>query len=219
MDLHSQLEHLDRVLLSSVTTQFPNLLTDAEKTTTHAYLVLSHAVLEEHLEGLFETHFEKLRSWLVSDLVPLEVVRLAFAISEWLPKEVEVSYKKRSVPGIIGAEPVTKAFKRLVANNHGLSPANVESLAKLVGLDWKSLENDLDQELADLQNLASKRGEASHLSPFTDRSVKLSRQDYPENVREWVVAGREAVSKVGEYLGSRVLGQQPSSLIADWDGN
>lgn len=212
MDLRNQLDHLDHVLLSSVTTQFPDLLSDAEKTTTHAYLVLCHAVLEEHLEGLFESHFQKLLNCLQSDVVPVEVVRLAFSITEWLPKKIDVTYKKRSVPGIMQAEPVSKEFKRLIANNHGLSPENVENLAKMIGLDWKSLENDLDQELADLQSFASKRGEASHLSPFTDRAVKLTRQDYPENVREWVSAGRDAVIKIGRYLESLLEVRCPRSL-------
>lgn len=219
MDLRSQLNHLDQVLLSSVTTQFPGLLSDAEKTTTHAYLVLSHAVLEEHLEELFDAHFQRLLSWLDADLVPAEVVRLAFGITDWLPKSVDVSYKNRSVPGVIKANPIAKEFRRLIGQNHGLGPSNVNGLAKLVGLDWKAFENFHVQELADLQNLATKRGEAGHLSPFTERSVMLSRQDYPDNVREWVEAGRSAVTKIGVYLKTLIDSQQPQTLIADWDGN
>lgn len=219
MDLQQQLNHLDNVLLKTVTTQFPNLLTDAEKSTTHAYLVLSHAVLEEHLEGLFQRHFLQLLSWLKADLVPIEVTRLAFGMKEWLPKDAHVTYKKRSVPGIMSSEIVRRAFNQEVKNNHGLAPQNIENLAKLVGLDWARFDKRLDQEIGNLKTLASKRGEAGHLSPFTDKAIKLSRQDYPENVREWVSNGREAVERIDNYLTELIQSQQPPSLITDWDGN
>lgn len=217
MDLGAQLEHLDGLLLSTVRTAFPDLLTDEEKATTHAYLVLSHAVLEEHLEAAFETHYDRLAGWLVADMVPLESARLAYAVREWLPKELEVSYKKRSLRGLVTA--ARTHFVSKIKDNHGIKPENVEGLARLVGLDWKAFERSLDTQLEDLRTLGKKRGEAGHLSPYTDKAVTLTRQDYPENVREWVHGGRDAVSDIVAYLDALVINIQPISLIADWDGN
>lgn len=217
MDLIAQLEHLDELLLSTVTTTFPDPLTDEDKASTHAYVVLCHAVLEEHLEAAFEAHFDRLRGWLVADMVPLEVARLAFAVSEWLPDDLAVTYRKRSLCGLVGA--ARKPFVRQVGSNHGIKPENVEGLAKLIGMDWKKFEASLNQELEDLRTLGSKRGEAGHLSPYTEKAVNLTRQDYPENVREWVNGGRDAVLAIVRYMDELVRSQQPLSLIGDWDGN
>jgi hypothetical protein len=215
MDIVSQLEHVEQALLSSVTTEFPDALTDTEKTATHAYLVLSHAVLEEHLEDIFEAHFRRLLDWLSEDFVPIDVARLTFSVAEWLPRKIDVTYKKRSVPGTIGSPAVLEEFRRQVRNNHGLSPDNVLDLSKLIGLDWGQFENALNSELADLKNLSSKRGEASHLSPFTARAVKLSRQDYPDNVKEWVTLGRDAITSIGAYLDGLLAKPQHSPQPVD----
>lgn len=219
MDLTEQLEHLDTVFLSRVETQFPNTLTEVEKSTTHAYLVLAHAVLEEHLENVFTAHFRRLVSWLKADLVPVEVVRLAFSMREWAPTNVISTYKKLSILNVMAIAPVDLEFKKRVSQSHGLSPDYVEKLAKLVGLEWESFEDHLDTELAALKTLSSKRGEAGHLSPFTSQATKLTWQDYPENVREWVHAGRDAILEIELYLKQLIDGQQPISLVGDWDGN
>lgn len=217
MELAAQLEHLDRVLLSTVTTAFPDELTDEDKAATHAYLVLAHAVLEEHLEAAFDRHYDRLSGWPVSDLIPLEAARLAFAVRDWLPKELEVSYKKRSLRGLVGA--AKACFSGHIRDNHGIKPDNVSSMCRLVGLDWKDFESALNQSLEDLRTLGVKRGEAGHLSPYTDKAVRLTRQDYPDNVREWVAGARDAVDAISNYLDSIVRQQQPLSLISDWDGN
>lgn len=217
MDLHGQLDHLDAVLLSQVTTEFPDLLTDEDKATSHAYLLLAHAVLEEQLESIFEAHLDRLLGWLCADMVPLEVVRLAFAMPEWFPKSKTVTYKKRFLPGYM--KQARDEFARLVRQNHGLSPDNVHDLAKLIGLDWDSFDTELTTHLMALKTLAVRRGEAGHLSPYTEKAVKLTRQDYPDNVREWVNGGRDAVLAVRSYLDRLMTQQQPDTLVIDRDGN
>lgn len=217
MNLKEQLDHLDRVLLTTVSTAFPNPLTDEEKAATNAYLVLAHAVLEETLESAFERHFRRLASWCSSDMIPFETARLLFAMREWLPESHVSTFKRRDLIGTIRA--AEKPYLSSVRANNGLKPNNVEHLAQTVGLDWVRFETTLNSQLEDLRTLGTKRGDAGHLSPYTEKAVVLSRQDYPDNVREWVYAGRDAVIAIASYLSLLVDEQQPLSLISDWDGN
>jgi hypothetical protein len=215
--LVAQLDHLDNLLLSGVSTTFPDELTDEEKAATNAYLVLSHAVLEEFLESVFESHFDRLAGWLIGDLVPLEVARLMFAAGELLPSHTLPTYEKRSLTYMKKA---CKAFfLKELSQNNGLKPDNLKKLARLVGLDWAAFDGELSSQLADLQTLGVRRGDAGHLSPYSTKAIFLTRQDYPENVREWVHGGRDAALTVRSYLAGVVQRQQPRSLIVDWDGN
>lgn len=218
MHLRSQLDHLDRTLLGTITTEFPDPLTNEERAQAHAYLVLAHAVLEEYIEGVFERHYDRLASWLTEDMVPLESVRLVYAVSEWLPTNLNVDYKKRSIHGVVSVA-ARKHFVTKLNANHGLKSENIETLAKWTGLDWVAFSNSLNTELLDLKTLGVKRGAASHLSPYTDKATSLTAVENPDDIRGWVDAGRKAAEAIENYLDKLVKKQEPSSLIADWDGN
>lgn len=218
MLLSDQLKNLDRALLGAVTTQFPTPLTAAEQALTHGYLVLAHAVLEEHLEKIFEEHYDRLASWLTSDMVPRETALLTYAVREWLPASINVGYKQREMQQFI-AKPARDEFVKLLGRNNGLKLENVATLAKLVGLNWKCFEDSLNTELSDLTTLGSKRGAAGHLSPYTNKVTELTENDYPDDVRGWVDAGETAIEAIRSYLSLLVSRQQPMSLISDWDGN
>jgi hypothetical protein len=219
MDLVGQLNHMDDVLLKGIKTEFPDLLSNPEKAALNAYIVMSHAILEEYIEDIFTQHYERVASWVVSPQVPLETARLFFAIAEsFSEKEYQsLPFKSRNTTGITALG--RKLFKVVVNNNNGLKVHNIQSLAKGTGLDWQDFEADLNVSLADLNSLGGKRGEAGHLSPFSDKAVQISQNDYPDDARAWVVAGRDAVLSIASYLDSVVDAQQPRSLISDWDGN
>lgn len=217
MRLEEQLAHLDDTLLGTVSTQFPDPLSAPEKAQVHAYLVLSHAVLEEHLELAIEKHFDRLSSWLVGDIVPLECVRLAFAVSQYVSKE-QAGYKNRSTPQLIRSLGKQELVRQL-RENHGLKSSNIQSMCKLIGLHWPDLENALNAELNDLDTLGVKRGAAGHLSPYTEKATAIATTDGPDDVRRWVSDGLLAVQAIVAYLDDLVRAQQPDSLITDWDGN
>ncbi|HML51351.1 MAG TPA: hypothetical protein PKD84_08075 [Propionicimonas sp.] len=217
MQIKEQLDHLDRTLLATVLTQFPEPLSAPEKAQVHAYLVLSHAVLEEYLESTFERHFDRLCGWFISGLVPLECVRLAFAVGQEISRD-EAVYRIRSTPELIRSRGRMELSRRL-DGNHGLKSSNVQSMAKFVGVHWPDLENELNAELNDLDTLGAKRGAASHLSPYTAKATNIANSDGPDDVRKWVHDGWQAVQSIAEYLDHVVSAQQPPSLIADWDGN
>ena len=72
MDTNEQLELLDDLLLGPVKSIFPAPLTQEERVAVNAYLVLSHAVLEEQLEEAFEWgSFEQVLSQELADLTTL----------------------------------------------------------------------------------------------------------------------------------------------------
>jgi len=216
--IEDQISLLDSSLLAGVKTEFPEVLTDKERAMVHAFLVLSHAVLEERLEEAFVTHFYSLCQWMDDPMVPMEVARLTFAAHEWMTDEFRVAYKKRSIVPQIRAA-ATRDLQRKVAENHGVKEENVQALSKLLGLDWPSFDNAVGLHLADLNHLGSKRGAAGHLSPFTEKATALSQEDTPDDVRAWVQSGVDAVNAIEAYLGWLRQRQTPSTLIADWDGN
>lgn len=206
------------MLLGAVVSTFPEPLTEQDRASVNAYLVLAHAVLEEQLEEVFERHFDRLASWLIADMVPLETARLVYAVRGWITEELNLPYKKRALHKQV-AVASRKDFGKQVRLNNGLKFENVHALAKLVGVQWDEFEDHLSDELADLSNLGVKRGAAGHLSPFTDKVTALTANDDPDEIRRWVEAGRQAVARIEAYLDSLVRSQQPPSLIADWDGN
>lgn len=202
MHLVDQLAHLDTALLGTVITQFPDPLPEPERAQVHAYLVLSHAVLEEFLELAFEEHFNRLCECLSSDSVPLECVRLAYAVAQYVPKDL-VAYKKRNIAELIkGAG--RKEFSQRLRGNNGLRSSNVESMCKLVGLHWEGVESALNAELLDLDTLGAKRGAASHLSPYSEKSTAIAVTDGPDDVRRWVKEGRLAIDAIIKYIATTV---------------
>lgn len=217
MNLDAQLDNLDKLLLAGVQTQFPDELPDEEKAMINAYVVLSHAVIEEFIEDLFESHFRRLAGWLVSPMVPAETVGLAYAIAEWLPDDRRSTYKKRSLDATFKA--ASTALAGQLRQNHGIKVSNITTMASLVGVEWQRMDAALNAQLADLTTLGSKRGEAGHLSPYTDRAQAITRLTQPDEVREWVGNARKACIAMRTYLDRLVLDQQPTSLISDWDGN
>lgn len=198
MLLEEQIRLLDETLIGTVETEFPSPLTDAEKAKVRAFLVLSHAVLEEYVELAFERHFDRLCDGMKSERVPSECVRFAFAVGNHI-SAAEAGYKNRDTVSLIDGLGRTK-FRNIISSNHGLKSSNVQGLAKGVGLHWPSLEDSLNLELNDLDTLGIKRGTAGHLSPFTDKATQISNTDGPDDVRSWVYAGVSAVDALTEYL-------------------
>lgn len=196
MDLYEQLDHLDGMLLGQIRTDFPDELSDAEKATINAYVVLAHAVLEEYLESLYVAYFDHAIEQLERGIFSVAHVCLAYSIRDWGSKSS--SYTKRVIPRLIAAE--RDQLKSQVKNNHGLAQKYVEKLSELVGLNWKELEDNLAAELADLNTLSKSRGEAGHLSPFTSAAVFITRQVYPDDVRKWVENARDAVLLLEQHM-------------------
>ncbi len=217
LDLRGQLVQLDSIILAGVSSEFPRPLTDAEHVAVNSYLVLSHAVIEEFIEDVFIQYFKRLLLWLKSDQIPLELGRLLFAARDKMINEKELPYPKRDITQI--APLVVAKFEVQVRQNHGVKEENVKRMASLVGVDWKCFERELAGDLVDLNTLGSKRGPAGHLSPYSNKLQLVSEQVYPDDLRAWVRPASEAAIHIRDYLCSLISGQEPLSLIIDWDGN
>lgn len=218
MRINEQLAHLDTLLLSTVTTQFPEPLTDAEKATVHAYIVLTHAVIEEYIEDGYLDHFDRLSAWADYPSIPEASVRMIVTFAFKFPG-------KGANPG--GSKPLSDLVKAArgfvegaVKGNNGIKSANLESLSKALGVDWLDMDAQLSSGIADLEALGARRGEAGHLSPFTDKAVKLTRQVYPDDVRAWVNRASAAAEAIIDYLEERLRCNSPAiTSVFDRDGN
>jgi hypothetical protein len=201
--LHEQLEFLDATLLSSVTSEFPNPLADLEKAAINAYLVLCHACIEEFIEDIFNDHLRRLSEMTTMPLVPRDVAGLLHAVGALLPESKRAPYKTQSLAGIATAASL-HFEKSVLKENHGIKTRNILHLAKHVGLNWGDFESGLLTHLADLDTLGAKRGEAGHLSPFSAKTLTITRLVYPDEVRVWVAGARDAALAVRRYLHNSV---------------
>jgi len=209
VDFSTQLSFLDLALLARVTTQFPDALTDEERAAISAYLVLFHACIEEYLEDSFSLYLERLARLTNLPLFPLAVGEALLAIGLSLPEGKRAPYKSRTLAGI--AQAGLAHFQHVVVGgNNGVKTPNVRRLAEGVGLAWQQFEAALAGRLADLDTLGAKRGAAGHLSPFSMKQVALTAQVYPDDVRGWVEAGRDAAVAVNRYLSDAVEAQTRS---------
>ena len=198
-----QIEKLETAFLDSVTTAFPSPLSEVERANLHAYLVLSHAILEEEIESAFEDYFDAVSLRLDSNMVPASGFLLAYAIGDQLSKEVNVSYKNRNTIEFVrnrGREVLMAAIRA----NNGLKGHNLERLAKVVGLDWGSFDGALGNAIADLNTFGGKRGSSSHLSPFSSKVTSISGELDPDDVKRWVDDAVVAAESIRNYLAFQV---------------
>lgn len=205
-----QIAKLDGAFLQSVVVEAGATPDETSRANIHAYLVLSHAILEEHIESIFDGYFQRALSLLDKDLVPRACLALVYSVADRAARDDKTSYLKRSVrheTERLGRPLLVKAIK----SNNGLKPANIENLAQAAGLAWGEFDDALSTHLANLQNLGVKRGDAGHLSPF---SAQLTEVVHPEQVREWVGNGVSAVAAIEEFLG-RVLPADESMTEAE----
>lgn len=200
MDVAHQVELLDQLLLAGVRTEFPDTLTDREKVAVNAYLVLSHACIEEYAERVFLAHYDRLEELATLNFFPPSVAQLALAVGWHLPDAMKqtLGYKSRTLAGAIQAGRVNY-LRSYVGGNDGLKENNIKKLAQGLGVEWPRVESRLSKELIDLNTLGAKRGAAGHLSPFTP-SQGAHEETYPSDVRAWVESGRDAVLALERLL-------------------
>ena len=190
--LWDEITEIESTLLSEVSTSPPDPLSTRERTLTRAYLLVAHAILEERIEAIFVEHFSRACEVIAANkFVPVGLLSFYAAALEW--RRDMPSYGKRQWLGYMSSPVAVEYVASEVRENHGLKAANVQDLAKLVGVEWAVIDDAADVRLAALTTLGAKRGAAGHTSPFTSPVQAVSEEEYPANVREWVA---EAVQTV-----------------------
>lgn len=198
MDLRVQIATLDKLLLAGIETGVPDALTQEERAAVRAYLVLGHACIEEFIEDAFLRHLDEVGLPIGRSGVPSGSASLMFSIGVRLPEGKRGKYSDRTLPGLV--ERYRDEYERLVAQNHGIKTQNIRRLAEGAGVIWRHFDEALEAELITLETLGAKRGEAGHTSPFSDRSVGVDLEIYPEEAREWVEGGCTAALELKRYL-------------------
>lgn len=201
VDLREQLSHLADAILKPIATEFPDPLSESDRALVSAYLVLSHAVLEEALEDAFTATYDRLAMSLGERLVPIEAARFVYSVCRWVPESVHSGQNPKNLHPFI-SKACRREFTKKIDSNNGLKTANIKSLSKLLGLDWDAIEDLYATQLADLDNLGSKRGAAGHLSPYSAKATGLTANVDPQDVRRWVDSGLAAITAVQQYLSS-----------------
>lgn len=206
-----QIAKLDEAFLELIVVDPGSTPDQNARANIHAYLVLSHAILEEHVESVFHEYFQRVLSRLDDDMVPRACLALVYSVADRAAREDKTGYLKRSVrheTKRLGTALLSKTIK----SNNGLKTTNIENLAQAAGVAWKEFDDALSTHLANLENLGAKRGDAGHLSPF---SAQLTEVVHPEQVREWVGNGVSAVLAIEAFL-KELLG--PNDAPADTGG-
>src|SRR4051812_136636 len=141
MDLTAEIDLLDRRLLSEITTLFPDPLSDEEKISVNAFLVLGHACIEEHVETSFLAHAKRLEASLASPLAPLDAARatLAFGLLASDRLRASHSYAKRDLAAFV-AHAIREYESALVQQNHGVKAHNIKKLAEGLGIPWQEFD-------------------------------------------------------------------------------
>jgi hypothetical protein len=105
LDLSAQLLTLDDMLLSNVKVEFPDPLDDSEKVAINAYLVLTHACIEEFAGQVFLDHFDRLSQLSQFPITPASANRFALAVAFALPEGMRATmpYKTRTLAGMLKA--------------------------------------------------------------------------------------------------------------------
>lgn len=205
-----QIAKLDEAFLKSISIDAGTVPDQTTRANLHAYLVLSHAVMEEHIESLFESYFQRLLSHLDDEKIPRACLTLAYSVADRASATDKLSYHKRSVRHEIerlGAPILAKAIK----SNNGLKQNNVESLAQAAGVSWNEFDDALSTHLANLQSLGVRRGDAGHLSPFSGKLTAIEEVIHPSHVREWVNNGLNALVAIEQFLDGTLKTATPAS--------
>jgi hypothetical protein len=199
MDLSMQLSWLESTILSRVTTPFPDPFKPEEKAALAAYLVLTHACIEEALEDAFEAHADAIVALAVQSSVPIAVAAFSLHAGLQQPTNKRTPFKTRRLKGTLIAAVATYKT-RVIEQNHGIKRDNILCLAEGVGLEWEDFELTLNAAVSDLNTLGAKRGSVGHLSPFTAKSALLTSRVDLADVRDWVQNAERAVGEVVAYL-------------------
>jgi hypothetical protein len=155
-------QELRRALLPS-DLDVTKALSGRDQFLTHAYLVLSYAVLEEFVEECFRQYVTT-----AAAAAPKEYdgcfVTLAFKFADTV-----IGQNKGALPISADAILVLKNLyeSKIVTSNNGIRRRNFEAMAKPIGLHPK-LEEDCEGLLSAADALGSKRGAIAHVGTISE---------------------------------------------------
>ena len=126
-------------------------------------------------------------------------VRFVFELRKWVRPELMNSDGAKNLYGFVKTA-CREHLRVEIKKNHGVKQYNLKQLARYLGITWDAFENANTFQVVQLNTLGSKRGEAGHLSPFSDKNEGLTEDIGPDQVREWVGDGVSAVKGIKIYL-------------------
>jgi hypothetical protein len=138
-------------------------LTSRDQFLTHAYLVLSCALIEEFIESAFQEYVEgALAASTESEVAPCFVplaARFATDAASEVAKSPTASHACPALSGLYVA--------KVIRPNNGIKPRNLATLAKPLGLQ-EELEAQCQSLLVPAGTLGARRGVIAHLGTITE---------------------------------------------------
>lgn len=162
-----------------VDVQAPDDLSRRQQLLIASFVILSHAHIEEFIEGLFLGYIEEQEKSITEFAIPHCFVKLAMHFS---PDLIGQGAGNRQSVQKICTTAKNFYISKIVKTNHGLKSNNVISLAKPLGLH-SDLPNTCDPLLTALNTLGSKRGGMAHTSP---RRQSTTETVYASQAVTWV---------------------------------
>ena len=208
--LADEIQALDDFLLSPIKVAAPDPLTDGELVALRAYVILSHAAVEEFVEVAFTVYVRECLTQdaqgMVSPAVYLTLLQLAEDIGGQLSRKVD-----RTPAAVIGRIPGLYEAKFIVPN-HGVREGNVQAMALGAGLPWQVVEDACPSLIPALSTLGARRGEVAHVSTFGPRSgsTGVRQVSYPSDARRLTA---EVLSALPELLTLLASGLASPSAI------
>ncbi len=206
---------LNSYLLVPITSVAPDL-SEGELIAVRAYLVLSHAAIEEFIEAAFLTYVRECT--LADDRgrvhpgTTLALLRLADEIRGQIPKA-----QLRPAEILSRIPPLYQL--NVLRPNHGIKPDYIQTMALGAGLGWPEFEAACPNLLAALPTLSSARGDIAHLSSLglSADGAGLRITYYPEDARKKTGAVLTSIQEFIDHLAS-TLPPFPAQAKASGNG-
>lgn len=203
--LQSEVAVLDRALLGTVVVQPPDDLSQHERIAIRAYLILSHAAIEEFTEACFRDYVRAtLRiddAGMVSAGMYLALIELADPIKGRLQRSV------RTPEQVLALFP--ELYQAKLSANNGVRRHHLQAISQAAGIDWLLFEDSLDLLVQALETLGTKRGGIAHVSTAVHPGTNgggVVEELLPPNVREYVGDALRALPSLIQFLGDHPAG-------------
>ncbi|NUK35067.1 hypothetical protein HRW16_09695 [Streptomyces lunaelactis] len=157
-----------------------------------SFVILSHAHIEEFIEGLFLRYVEEREREISNRETPQCFVRLALHFSGDLIGQGAGKYDIEQ----ICTTAKNLYISKVVNINNGLKRANVTALAKPLGLHGEKLADDCNHLFTALNTLGGKRGKMAH----TSSSQSASETVYSTQAIAWVEDAVNRIHELVDYL-------------------
>jgi hypothetical protein len=191
-DLRSHVAVIERTLLPRISIErAPN---GTQQIKTRAYIVLSHAAIEEFIE---DSLFGAIMECNVDATNDVHYVSLCLTTA--YARDLQGEHQQ-SGGGVLDAATIAQKIPNLyraktLNNNNGIRRKDFGKICRPLGFDIEELSNGHETEFAAFDTLAAKRGDSAHTFVYAAKELI-----HPVQAKEWVNGALDALDKITPVL-------------------